>query len=163
MDIIELFRQGMDRPIIPPVVCHKGYSINVGAGSKGIPGARPLDYPEWDGDKDPLPYMDGVVGTIYAYHFLEHLQDPVKMLLEFQRVLRPGGVVNIVVPYYSAQIAAHDLDHKHVFTEETWRILFGNPYYNKNRIEWKLTIGTNIIIGIVERNLCLMTQLIRAE
>lgn len=137
----------------------QGFVLNVGAGSKKIEGAVGIDYPEWDADVDDLPYTDECVDGIHAYHFLEHVQDPVKLLLEFQRVLKPGGILNICVPYYTSQMAVHDLDHKHQFCEETWRILFSTPYYDKNRIEWKLKIRTNVIIGIVERNLALLTQM----
>ena len=71
--------------------------------------------------------------------------------------------MNIVVPYYSSQMMAHDLTYRHAFCEETWRIIFRNPYYKQagSPEEWKFDVGLNVIIGIVERNLCLMTQLIR--
>ena len=161
MLIEELFWQGMDRNIPCLVDPPGGLALNVGAGNKVIEGAIPLDYPEWDADKDPLPFDNNEISTIHAYHFLEHIRDPVGMLLEFQRTLMVGGVINIVVPYYTSQMAAHDLDHKHVFCEETWRVMLGNPYYDKHKIEWKLKVGTNVIMGVVERNLALITQLVR--
>lgn len=138
-----------------------GAVLNLGSGAKIIPNAIPLDYPQWDADHDPIPVDTESCSVIHAYHFLEHVEDPVLVLQECQRVLRPGGVINIVVPYYNAQIAAHDLDHKHQFCEETWRVLLGNPYYDKNKITWKLRVHFNMICGIVERNLCLMTQLVK--
>jgi len=153
----------MDRDI--PDLWHipAGKQLNIGAGNKYIPGTVSLDYPDWDADHDLLPYEDESIAGIHAYHFLEHCQYPVRVLAEFQRVLMPGGVVNIVVPYYKSQMMAHDLDHKHAFCEDTWKILFRNPYYDKNQIEWKFEVGVNLIIGIVERNLCLMTQLLRTD
>ena len=163
MTLEELFWFGMDRNIHSPVTRPAGIVLNVGAGNKLFDHAVNLDYPEWDADIDFLPYADGEVAAIHCYHFLEHVENPVRMLQEFQRVLMVGGVVNIVVPYYTSQMQAHDLDHKHVFCEETWRVLFSNPYYNKNKIDWKLKVGTNVIMGVVERNLALVTQLIREE
>ena len=161
-DIIELFEKGMDRKVPEFKDGHWGYdSINLGAGNKNIAGAESIDYPEWDADLSPIPRADESIGTIYAFHFLEHVQEPVKVLQEMQRVLVKGGVANIVVPYYSSQMAAHDLDHKHVFCEETWKTLFNCPYYNKNRIEWEFEIGFNMIMGVAERNLALVTQLIK--
>jgi hypothetical protein len=165
MTIQDLFRVGMDREI-PAVVDYNkldGIKLNLGAGNKVIPGTVGLDLPEWDGDTDPIPYPDGAVAVIHAYHFLEHLVNPVKMLTECQRVLRPWGVMNIVVPYYTSQMMAHDLTHKHAFCEETWKTTFRNPYYTQagSPEKWKWEIRLNVIIGIVERNLCLMTQLIR--
>lgn len=159
-----LFKLGMDRHLpnlLLPRMDTFGRILNLGSGAKIIPGAMPLDYPQWDADRDPIPMVSESVSLIHAYHFLEHVRDPVRVLQECQRVLITGGVMNIVVPYYNAQIAAHDLDHKHQFCEETWRVLFGNPYYDKNKIEWKLRVHFNLICGIVERNMCLMTQLVK--
>jgi ubiquinone/menaquinone biosynthesis C-methylase UbiE len=157
----DLFWFAMDRDVPRVLPMPEGIHLNVGAGNKKIDGAIPLDYPDWNGEIDPLPFESGSVSGIHAYHFLEHISDPVRMLQEFQRVLKIGGVVNICVPYYNSQMFAHDLDHKHAFCEETWKILFNNPYYNKNRIEWKFKIGFNMICGIVERNTALITQLVR--
>lgn len=159
--IQEQFFIGMDRTIPDLVEPPRGLAINLGAGNKIVAGAVSLDYPEWDADIERIPYPDESVALIHAYHFLEHLHDPVAMLRECQRVLVPGGVLNIVVPYYTSQMQAHDLGHKHAFCEETWRNLFGNPYYAKDREGWQFVVGVNIIIGVVERNLCLMTQLIK--
>lgn len=150
----------MDRQIPDLAINNTGLILNLGAGNKSFPQAIPLDLPEWD-YHDGIPYPDESVSMIHAYHFMEHVDCPVKMLLEIQRVLMPGGVANIVVPYYNSQMQAQDLDHKSQYCEMTWKTLFANPYYDKNRVEWKLDVGLNIIIGIVERNLCLMTQLIK--
>jgi SAM-dependent methyltransferase len=163
-----LFYLGMERellnlatPSLPPVLGGPMRRLNLGAGSKVIPGTEPLDLPEWDADKMTLPVRDESVSEIYALHFLEHVKDPIKVLRECQRVLYPGGVLNIVVPYYNASIAAMDLDHKHAFNEDTWKTLFSNQYYDKNSVGWKFRVHFNLIAGIVERNLALFTQLVR--
>lgn len=160
MKIQELFQMGMNRAI-PELIQPEGKILDLGAGNKKIPNAIPLDFPEWDAEKDRIPYGDNSIDHIYSFHFLEHLSNPVFVLQECQRVLKDGGTLNVVVPYYKSQMACHDLDHKKFFCEETWKILFQNPYYDKNKIEWKFEVSLNIIIGIVERNLALMTQLIK--
>jgi len=160
VNIEDLFQLGMDRLIIPasPLAQEGDVCLNLGAGNKVIPRAIALDLPEWDADSMKIPHISSSVDHIYAFHFLEHVADPVGVLRECQRVLKPGGTIHIVVPYYTSQMQAHDLYHKHVFCEETWRNLFSTPYYERG-FSWQLEIGLNIIIGIVERNLCLMTQL----
>lgn len=165
MDFNTFFRQAMDRelPEIRVNAWHSDKTLNLGAGSKQIHNTISLDYPEWNADIHAIPYRDNSIGMILAYHFLEHCQHPVRVLQECQRVLAPGGHMNICVPYYTSQMQAHDLDHKHSFCEETWSNLFSTEYYDKNRIEWKFEIGFNLICGIVERNLCLLTQLIKKE
>lgn len=159
----ELFHMGMDRILNHIWTAKDGKALNLGAGNKKIEGAVALDYPHWDADKDAIPYDDESVEAIYAFHFLEHCADPVKVLLECQRVLKPGGVIYICVPYYNSQMAAHDLDHKHKFCEETWKTLFACPYYNKNKVDWKLHVNFNLICGAVERNLCLLTQMTKGK
>lgn len=159
-----LFHVGMDRKLPVFFRSHPrkdSIQLNLGAGNKTIDGTIPLDYPQWDADRDPIPFEDNSVDVIHAYHFLEHCKEPVKVLQECQRVLVSGGHINIVVPYYTSQMQAHDLDHKHRFCEETWCNLFDTKYYDKNRIEWEFVVGVNVIMGVVERNLCLMTQLIK--
>ena len=135
--------------------------LNLGAGYHLIPGTTAHDYPQWDADRQPLPYQDGAVGGIHAYHFLEHLERPIEMLREFQRVLRPRGVVNIVVPNGTCPLAVQDLDHKHFFNEETFRKLFKNEYYGKNKKGWEFSIRASFIMGVKEENLALFTQLVR--
>lgn len=162
MDQFQLFFSiAMDRNL--PVIIPKadGVVLNLGAGKKTMPGTIPLDLPAWDADKEDIPYFSDTVEMIYAYHFLEHCKEPVRVLQECQRVLKVGGHMNICVPYYSAQIQAKDLDHKHSFCEETWRILFKNQYYDKNLVKWKFRIGFNLICGLKERNIVLLTQLIK--
>jgi ubiquinone/menaquinone biosynthesis C-methylase UbiE len=160
-DINNLFQIGMDRTI-PRVVPIVGKTVlNIGAGKKLIAETISLDYPLWDADRDAIPYGDEMVDGIHCYHFLEHCQKPIFVLIEFNRVLRIGGVANIVVPYYSSSMQAQDLDHKCCFCENTWKTLFANPYYAKYKIDWRLKVGINIIIGVAERNLYLMTQLIK--
>lgn len=162
MTIQEMFKLGMKRDI-PELIpsAESGIILNLGAGKQIIDGAANLDYPDWDAEKDPIPYMDETVDQIHAYHFLEHISDVPRMLKECQRVLVPGGHMNIVVPYYNSQLQSTDLYHKNVFCEETWCNLFNTPYYDKGRDGWRFKIGVNVIIGIVERNICLMTQLIK--
>ena len=166
MNIEQLFLLGMKRSL-HTVHEHVGsdcVALNLGAGKTNIDGAINLDFPEWDATYMPLPFEDESVHTIHAYHFLEHLHGErvIQMLREFQRVLVNGGVANIVVPHRLGQMAIEDLDHKTQFCEETWRNLFRNKYYDKHReLPWQLDVGLNVIMGLNERNLALVTQLVR--
>lgn len=164
MNLHELFKLGMDRDIAYPYNIgspheHDRYILNLGAGTKQIPNAISMDLPDWDADCMPIPFEDETVIGIHAYHFLEHVDDPIAILKECERVLHVGGVMNIVVPYYRSQLAFQEITHKHYFTEDTWRSIFDNPMYPKG--EWQFMVRTNVIMGVVERNLALVTQLVK--
>jgi SAM-dependent methyltransferase len=157
-----LFEQGSDRDVPSFEPMDRRYPLlNLGAGKKKITGTLPLDWPDWDAETDPIPYPDASVGGIIAYHFLEHLRDPRPVLRECSRVLISGAPLNIVVPHYLGTIAYQDLDHKTFWTSETFRTLIDNPYYEKDHDGFAFWIGVNMIMGMSERNLMLVTQLIK--
>jgi SAM-dependent methyltransferase len=63
----------------------------------------------------PLPFAANRFSAVYASHVLEHLylRDAQKLLADCRRVLKPGGVVRIVVPDLRSMAAAY-LDSKEV-------------------------------------------------
>jgi len=159
----DLFQLGMDRNIcISHTLCETLGKLNLGGGNKQIQGAVNLDLPDWDAETMPIPFSDGSIGEIFAFHFLEHIQNTVGVLRECQRVLAVGGLLNVVVPYYKSQMAYHDLSHKRFFTECTFKNLFDQQFYSSSDKQgWSLEAEFCLIVGIVERNLCLMVQLRR--
>jgi len=161
-NLIGMLRLGADRPLVADWIPDgDGLTLNLGAGNKLIRNSVALDLPKWDADIDPIPYRDGAVTTIYALHFFEHVRHPINLLRECQRVLKPGGHLNVVVPHWNTQLAHSDLDHKSSWDEETWSRILANDYYEKNHDGWQFHIGTNILMGIAARNLLIVTQLIR--
>jgi predicted SAM-dependent methyltransferase len=50
--------------------------------------------------KKRLPYSDSTIDYAYTSHFLEHLalSDAERLICEVFRVLKPGGIIRIVVP-----------------------------------------------------------------
>jgi SAM-dependent methyltransferase len=50
------------------------------------------------GDATQLPFRIGVFDYVVARHVLEHVADPIRMLREISRALRPGGRAVITVP-----------------------------------------------------------------
>lgn len=163
-DINDLFYIGMSRKV-PKLLTELNTSVNLnlgaGSGYKKINGTTPLDYPEWDAENDPIPYEDNSVDSIIALHFLEHIKNVKFVIEEIDRVLRPGGFANIVVPYYNSNLQFSNLDHYSYFNEKTFDRLFTESTYISTDYQFSLQVGTQFIIGIVERNLCLMTQLIK--
>ena len=48
--------------------------------------------------EDLRPFADGSLDFVIANHLLEHVEDPVRALREFLRVLRPGGLLYLALP-----------------------------------------------------------------
>lgn len=51
----------------------------------------------WDGMK--MPFDDSFFETVLLTEVLEHVQEPVNLLQECNRVMKPGGIVFITVPF----------------------------------------------------------------
>ncbi len=53
----------------------------------------------FDAERDPFPYPDGHFATVLCCELLEHLhRDPMHMLAEINRILRPGGALVLTTP-----------------------------------------------------------------
>lgn len=69
-------------------------------------------------------FGDGELDYVIARHNLEHYVDPLKTLLEWRRVLRPGGVIGLVLPDDDEfDTLRADSTHLHVFTKTSLRNL----------------------------------------
>jgi SAM-dependent methyltransferase len=85
--------------------------------------------PSWDysrldlrGDLEHLPLRDASVHCVLCMVVLEHTRNPRRVILEFARVLKPGGKLVMVVPFlWGEHQAPHDYFR---FTRHGVRCLF---------------------------------------
>ncbi len=56
---------------------------------------------------EALPFADASFDVVYSSNVLEHTNDPAKVLREAARVLKPGGVLQIVCPNYMSYFDGH--------------------------------------------------------
>lgn len=163
MLIQELFMLGMKRSM-PELLSFEGPAYDIGSSGRcHAPGAIAFGLPGWQWPRDLIPAEPNSVATLHCYHFLEHLsgEDAISFLREAERVMIPSkSVLNFCIPYYSAPLAAQDLTHKSFWTEESFRTLFDNHYYDMAG-EWRLSVHFIMIAGIVQRNLSLIGQLVK--
>jgi len=66
----------------------------------------------------PYPFDDNSVGFIYMNHVLEHLKEPYDVVVECHRILKPGGLLEIIVPHKN-HLSAYDIAHPRLFTERS--------------------------------------------
>lgn len=57
-----------------------------------------VDVPYREADAHALPFTAQSVDAVWSHHMLEHVRDPLGVLLEMSRVLRPGGYLFLTVP-----------------------------------------------------------------
>ena len=87
----------------------------------------------WDGNKTPYPFPSDQFDEILANHALEHMDDLLCVMEEFHRILRPGGKVKVLVPYFASPNSHRDPTHKIWFTSATFSYFSPNSYYSKAR------------------------------
>ena len=74
---------------------------------------------------DLTVFEDESLDYVVQRHNLEHYQDPLKALQEWIRVLKPGGILGMVVPDDEVcDTLRLDNTHKHVFTRSSLQRIF---------------------------------------
>lgn len=102
----------------------------------------------------PLPFPDGSVEEVYASHVLEHILHWEQVVKEIHRVLKPGGMCELIVPFRFSPAPYHYRFFQEntidVFVPESdWRTslsLEGEPFFDKletrvdrlNLFEWHM-------------------------
>jgi len=101
--------------------------LDLGCGNKKRPGTVGVDFnsrSEADVfhylNNFPYPFDDNTVDKIYIDNTLEHLESPLKVMEEMYRIVKPGGEVEVIVPYFRSAAAFIDPTHKHFFTVESF-------------------------------------------
>src|SRR5580700_9181472 len=88
------------------------------------------------GNAYEIPFPDDYFEGLFCCWLLEHLADPARAIVEFHRVLKPGGRCCIVVPT-PADMAAFYADYTHIrpFTTTSLRQLAAAGGFVQARIE----------------------------
>lgn len=101
--------------------------LDLGCGNKKRTGTVGVDYnSRLDGDVNhdlnvfPYPFEDESVDKIYIDNCLEHLDSPLSVMEELFRILKVGGEVKVIVPYFRSPSAFVDPTHKTFYTVESF-------------------------------------------
>lgn len=93
--------------------------LNIGCGKTRIPNSIGIDYTKIDDFVDivhdlnivPYPFKSSSIDEIHLYHVLEHLPNSLKVMEEFYRILKTGGLLFIRVPHFSSLAGFTDFTH----------------------------------------------------
>lgn len=117
--------------------------VHLGCGKRYIPGWMHVDladFPHIDYKHDArtLPmFGDNMADLVYACHLLEYYdrEEVVDVLREWKRVLKPGGVLRLAVPNFSALVRCYlkykDLDLVHGPLYGRWEVDPGFVIYHR--------------------------------
>lgn len=69
-------------------------------------------------------FQDNELDYVVSSHNLEHYQNPMKTLKEWRRVLKPGGVIGVIIPDEN-KVRTMEIDptHKYAFTQISFKEL----------------------------------------
>lgn len=81
----------------------------------------------------PWPWADSEFQEVHMDNVLEHLGDVTRAMEELYRIMAPGGVVFIGVPYWNSFEAWGDPTHKNLFSEEKFEFYDPTTWRGKER------------------------------
>ena len=94
--------------------------LNLGCGNKPFKSMDGIDIKNFgqkyicDIDKDKWPIPDNTYDGIHAWNILEHIKNKIHVMNEAFRVLKPNGIIEIVVPDIARKIELAVSDPTHV-------------------------------------------------
>jgi SAM-dependent methyltransferase len=93
---------------------------------------RGIDVGLWDA-ADPVPLPEASVDAVVMKDLLEHVGDPVHVVREALRVLRPGGRAFSTSPDAQRWVW-DDYTHRRPFTARAFRMLFADQGFEVERV-----------------------------
>ena len=95
--------------------------------------------------EQPLPFADRSFDGVVVKDVLEHVADPVGVVAEVRRVLRPGGLVFASSPDAQRWVW-DDYTHRRPFSRKAFRTLFRDCGFDVERVAYESVMpGTSII------------------
>ena len=71
---------------------------------------------------------------IICSHYVEHTSDLIKFMDEVYRILKPGGRIKVIAPYYNSMRCWQDPTHKRAISEATF-LYFNKQWRETNKLD----------------------------
>lgn len=86
------------------------------------------------------PWADSSVDEIVANDIFEHLPSKIHTMNEAHRVLKPGGILSLIVPTTDGRGAFQDPTHVSYWTpNDLWYYEHGNPHLERFHMHYGIT------------------------
>lgn len=132
------------RPRRSPVVKSDVIRLDLGCGQNcpdGFIGIDKVSYPGvdmvWNLERG-LPFADSAVREVRANRVLEFLSDPVQILMDIHRVLRPGGLFRFEVQSTLGEGAFSDSRHRSLWNKSTFDLMCDDEHCRELGIDGRL-------------------------
>ena len=136
--------------VAAPFLADGPVKLNLGSGFRPLDGYVNIDNrdickPDLVYDlANGIPFPDDSVDEVRAFDFLEHLADIAGTLKEIHRVLKPGGILDFMVPSTDGRGAFQDPTHKSFWNKNTW-LYFTNGDWHSLYPDYPLFAEVEII------------------
>jgi len=87
-----------------------------------------------DLEQFPWPIESDSAEDIICSHYVEHTPDLIKFMDEVYRILKPGGKIKIVAPYYTSMRCWQDPTHKRAISEASF-LYFNKVWRDTNKLD----------------------------
>jgi predicted SAM-dependent methyltransferase len=87
-----------------------------------------------DLEQFPWPVESNSAEEIVCNHYVEHTPDLMKFMNEVYRILKPGGKIKVVCPYYNSVRCWQDPTHKRAISEASF-LYFNKQWRDTNKLD----------------------------
>lgn len=152
--------QNRSTPIILNVGCGTGGTINmleefgkvdnVDASNDAIAFVKKLGHERiMKVDTISLPFSDKTYDVVGAFDVLEHIEDHLKALCEWKRILKDDGAIIITVPAYQWLWSEHDvsLHHQRRYTVRSLMAVAAEAGLKPERKSYAISFSLPLVVG----------------